>query len=134
MESYHIAWLSAHPERTTEWLSDRLKDGFHVHHMDGNHSNDEPRNLVLIESGDHMMIHNGSSRLIWRPPVRQNGGRRKKKSPPTIEEMKQTLAAAEEKYANSREGRKKAKAREKYAKQRDAGRERFVASLKGASI
>jgi hypothetical protein len=69
MESYHYAWLSEHPERTEGWLQDRLKDGFAIHHMDGNHSNDEPRNLVLIESGDHMMIHNGVKRMPWKPNI-----------------------------------------------------------------
>ncbi len=67
LESYHYVWLSAHPERTEEWLRGILAQGFHVHHIDGCHSNDDPKNLVLIEAGDHMMIHNGKSRLIWRP-------------------------------------------------------------------
>lgn len=100
MESHHIAWLSAHPERSATWLADRIADGFHVHHMDGNHENNDPQNLVLIESGDHMMLHNGVSRLIWRPPVPKNGGR-KKKVVPTIEEMRLQLQEAEERDARA---------------------------------
>lgn len=57
MESYHVAWLSAHPDRAEGWLRDRLAEGFDVHHLDGNHANDDPSNLVLIEHLDHMRIH-----------------------------------------------------------------------------
>ncbi|MBS1984808.1 MAG: hypothetical protein JST16_11620 [Bdellovibrionales bacterium] len=65
MESYHYAWLSVHPERSAAWLEDRLKDGFDVHHLDGNHNNDAPENLVLIDCGDHLMLH-GTKRRISR--------------------------------------------------------------------
>lgn len=58
-ESYHLAWLKAHPYRSAEWLADRLADGFHVHHMDGDHANDAPSNLILLEGGDHMRLHGG---------------------------------------------------------------------------
>ena len=57
MESYHHAWLAAHPDRTEGWLRDRLAEGFDVHHLDGDHSNDDPLNLVLIEHLDHMRVH-----------------------------------------------------------------------------
>ncbi len=63
MQSYHRAWLSAHPERTEDWLKERMRDGFDIHHLDGNHANDDPINLVLIECGDHLMLHNGSKRV-----------------------------------------------------------------------
>lgn len=56
-QSYHLAWLSAHPERSERWLADRLKDGFDVHHLDGDHGNDDPDNLILIEAVDHQRIH-----------------------------------------------------------------------------
>lgn len=115
LEPYHHAWLLAHPERTPEWLLRMLAEGFQIHHMDGNHSNDDPKNLVLIEGGDHMMIHNGVARLLWRPPVKMGGGRPKKVKP-TIEEMRQQLADAEEK-----EAKKAAVARKKAL--RDSGRE-----------
>jgi len=58
-KNYHEAWLTAHPNRTREWLEERLRDGFDIHHIDGNHSNDDPSNLVLIEHRDHMMLHGG---------------------------------------------------------------------------
>lgn len=57
MEPYHRAWLAVHPDRTEGWLRDRLAEGFDVHHLDGDHGNDEPGNLVLIEHLDHMRIH-----------------------------------------------------------------------------
>jgi hypothetical protein len=63
--SYHRAWLSKHPERTEAWLRDRPRDGFDVHHLDGNHSNDEPSNLALVEHHDHMDLHGfGMRRLL----------------------------------------------------------------------
>lgn len=76
-QSYHEVWLSVHPERSREWLERMLKDGFHIHHIDGDHQNDDPLNLVLIESGDHMMLHNGKARLLWKPR-KASGGRPRK--------------------------------------------------------
>lgn len=34
-----------------------IEQGFDVHHMDGDRANNDPRNLVLIECGDHMRPH-----------------------------------------------------------------------------
>ena len=59
LSPHHEAWLSAHPNRTAGWLKRMLKEGFDVHHLDGNHANNDPANLVLIEHMDHMMIHGG---------------------------------------------------------------------------
>lgn len=57
MLPHHKAWLDAHPDRTGEWLQRRLSDGFDVHHLDADHQNNEPHNLVLIEHEDHMRLH-----------------------------------------------------------------------------
>ena len=57
MEIYHEIWLDAHPRRTREWLEDKIKDGFVIHHIDGDHENNDPRNLLLCEGSDHMMLH-----------------------------------------------------------------------------
>ncbi len=57
MQSYHFAWLTVHPHRSKEWLVDKLADGFDIHHIDGNHANDDPKNLVLIETVDHLRLH-----------------------------------------------------------------------------
>jgi hypothetical protein len=70
-EEYHRNWLSTHPNRTEEWLRERLKDGFDIHHMDGNHDNNDSSNLVLIESQDHMSLHGGNA-------IRRIGSTRKK--------------------------------------------------------
>lgn len=59
LASYHFAWLSKHPERTAEWLSERLADGFQVHHIDGDHGNDDPANLLLVDGADHLSLHAG---------------------------------------------------------------------------
>jgi hypothetical protein len=56
LKPHHVAWLACHPKRTEEWLLERLADGFHVHHADGNHSNDAPNNLILVEGVDHIRV------------------------------------------------------------------------------
>ncbi len=56
-EDYHLVWLEAHPTRSAEWLRARLRDGFHIHHVDGDHSNNAHTNLVLIEEEDHLRLH-----------------------------------------------------------------------------
>ncbi len=35
------------------------REGFDVHHVDGDHENNLPDNLVLIEHRDHFMLHSG---------------------------------------------------------------------------
>lgn len=57
LRPHHFAWLMAHPERTSAWLIARILDGFHVHHLDANHDNNDPDNLVLMDGVDHMRMH-----------------------------------------------------------------------------
>lgn len=59
LQAHHLAWLACHPERTAQWLADHLADNFHVHHVDGDHGNDAPNNLALIEGLDHMLLFHG---------------------------------------------------------------------------
>lgn len=54
---HHRAWLQAHPSRSETWLRQHIADGFDVHHLDGNHGNDDPANLLLIEDQDHRSLH-----------------------------------------------------------------------------
>lgn len=75
-QPHHIAWLEAHPHRTERWLRDRLRDGFDVHHIDGDKENNDPRNLILIEHTDHMALHNGGTIHIGR--LKPFGGRPEK--------------------------------------------------------
>lgn len=73
MPEHHRQWLAAHPTRSEAWLLVMLKDGFDVHHLDGNHANNDPANLVLIEHSDHMMLH--GSRMLGRLAPYRRGGR-----------------------------------------------------------
>ena len=64
MKKYHEVWLETRSHRTKEWLEQRLQDGFDIHHLDGDHSNNRYDNLVLIDHSDHMMIHNGTTPMV----------------------------------------------------------------------
>ena len=66
LPAHHSAWLSVHSHRTRRWFVEKLKDGFDVHHLDGDHGNNEPSNLALIEHTDHMAIHNGGTHFLGR--------------------------------------------------------------------
>ncbi len=57
LRGYHHIWLEAHPYRSADWLERALADGFDIHHIDGDRSNNDPDNLVLIECGDHFRLH-----------------------------------------------------------------------------
>lgn len=74
LEPYHYAWLGAHPERTEEWLRRMMAEGFHIHHIDADHYNNDPMNLVLIEGADHLFLH-GMNRLKF---VRTRGVKSKR--------------------------------------------------------
>jgi len=65
LKEYHFTWLSVHPWRSAKWLEGMLTEGFDIHHLDGNHANNAPENLVLIDHADHMMLH-GSPRAMLR--------------------------------------------------------------------
>ncbi|MET3481518.1 hypothetical protein [Methylobacterium sp. 1973] len=64
LSAYHHAWLSKHPERDAPWLEAKLREGFDVHHLDADHGNNDPSNLVLIETGDHMGLHGMSMKRL----------------------------------------------------------------------
>ncbi|TAL43821.1 MAG: hypothetical protein EPN91_05550 [Salinibacterium sp.] len=34
-----------------------IADGFDIHHVDGNHANNHPANLILMDGIDHMRLH-----------------------------------------------------------------------------
>ncbi len=92
MEDYHYAWLLIHPNRTTVWLRAKLAEGFHIHHIDGNHNNNIPDNLILIEGSDHMALHGMDLRGLARGPKTK---KKKKKT-------RADIAAEEFKYVTNR--------------------------------
>lgn len=63
MKVYHETWLRDNPNVSRQQLASWLATGFDIHHLDGNHENNAPNNLILIWGADHMMLHNGSKRI-----------------------------------------------------------------------
>lgn len=66
LQEYHWVWLRLHPNRSVEWLQERMKDGFDIHHIDGDHLNNDGRNLILVECLDHMRLHGRELNRIVR--------------------------------------------------------------------
>lgn len=75
MNAHHEVWLKEHPERTVEWFEAIIKSGFDVHHLDGDHENNDPLNLVLIENRDHLMVHSGGRPRLGRLHAKSRKGR-----------------------------------------------------------
>jgi hypothetical protein len=57
IRQYRDVWLASHPGRSLQWLNSMFKQGFEIHHVDGNYNNNHPDNLVLIEAADHQRLH-----------------------------------------------------------------------------
>jgi hypothetical protein len=81
MDDHHFAWLMARPHRSSEWLKEKLSEGFDVHHLDGDHGNNAPENLVLIEHVDHMALHGMCGRSLKRLSATRRSGRSRKTYP-----------------------------------------------------
>jgi hypothetical protein len=79
LEQYHYAWLACHTHRTEEWLRAKLVEGFDVHHLDGNHDNNEGDNLVLIEHVDHMRLHGTCKTSLGRLSPKPGKKRKRRK-------------------------------------------------------
>ncbi len=60
--TYHKIWMEKHGV-SAEWMEQALRNGFDIHHVDGDHTNNEPGNLVMIYHGDHFQFHGGSPGL-----------------------------------------------------------------------
>jgi len=75
-EAYHRVWLACHPEKDEAWLRARLREGFQVHHVDGEHGNDAAGNLMLVYWKDHFRYHNGLRRIGEKPQTRTEESRR----------------------------------------------------------
>lgn len=72
MNKHQKAWLKANPHRSAAWLEERLADGFDIHHVDGNHDNDDPLNLLLVEVMDHMRLHDLPLQRILATKIRSD--------------------------------------------------------------
>lgn len=82
--------------------------GFDVHHLDGSHDNNDPKNLVLIDGADHMMLHNGSARFSRVVGKNRGGGRKKKARPemvvkataprPVVDEMAEVVRKIDKEF------------------------------------
>ena len=46
---HDLIWEQAHGEK--------IPEGYHVHHIDGNGNNNDPSNLVLMSRSEHMKLH-----------------------------------------------------------------------------
>lgn len=44
-----------------------LRKGYDVHHIDGNHGNNELQNLAVLTRREHMKIHSSQRRIIRNP-------------------------------------------------------------------
>ena len=58
-EKTQKAWLIAHATRSEAWLDRILAEGFDIHHIDEDHTNNDPSNLLLVETDDHRAILHG---------------------------------------------------------------------------
>lgn len=99
MKLWHTAWLSAHPYRTEEWLREKLRDGFDVHHMDGDKANNDSSNLVLIEHVDHMRLHGSPNIKLGRLGFSSRGPRRAKQKNDAVEKAMERAAALRKELA-----------------------------------
>lgn len=60
---YRAVWLRAHPYVNATWLDDKIKEGFNLHHVDGNRQNNTADNLLLIFGPDHHRLHKFERRI-----------------------------------------------------------------------
>ena len=65
MNDHQKAYLSK-GGMTEEFLQQAMTAGFDIHHVDGDHDNNDPDNLVLIWSGDHMAVLHGLKKFAGR--------------------------------------------------------------------
>jgi hypothetical protein len=101
MREHHYIWLEGQPTRNKKWLQERLDDGFDIHHIDGNHANNHPMNLCLIEGIDHLnCIHLNT--IDWKKKLREgrkhamaNGVRFGRKLKLTDHQRREALARRE---------------------------------------
>lgn len=81
MQRSHWVWNQHHPD-------DPVRPGDHVHHVDRDHTNDAPDNLVKMPGSDHSRFHNRDhspeQRAAWmRAYHAANPGKQRKGQPRT---------------------------------------------------
>ena len=57
-KEYRKVWCDKHG-LSEDFAKECAAVGFEIHHVDGNRSNNDPSNLVMIYRGDHIYIHGG---------------------------------------------------------------------------
>lgn len=67
LKKYHHTWLSKYGF-SEEWLREKMAAGFHIHHADGDKTNEKPENLVMIFGKDHLQLHGLSLKEKLRRP------------------------------------------------------------------
>ncbi|MFW9899768.1 MAG: NUMOD3 domain-containing DNA-binding protein [Candidatus Thorarchaeota archaeon] len=63
---YYKIWNEHHPDDPIT-----IGDGYHIHHIDGDHNNNDPDNLQKMKAFDHLSFHN-KGRLMnkeWREKI-----------------------------------------------------------------
>jgi hypothetical protein len=68
MQDYHKVWIEDRGV-DEDYLKAALLSGFDMHHLDGDHENNDPSNLILIHHLDHVMLHKSipipQRGLVW---------------------------------------------------------------------
>jgi hypothetical protein len=88
LRPHHVAWLSVNPHRSETWLREMFRHGFQIHHLDGDHANNDPQNLLLINHQDHMSLHGVVKRV--RP---KTSGKKRGKSAAALVPPPQPISA-----------------------------------------
>lgn len=87
MEEYHYNWIEKH-NKTEDWLRNASANGFDIHHIDGDYTNSNPENLILIYCGDHAQLHDAPLKAFTHRA--SNGWLTGKRSRPRKREKKKS--------------------------------------------
>jgi hypothetical protein len=97
----HAAWLAANPNISEDWLRQKIVEGFDIHHIDGDHWNNDPDNLALIWHDDHLGKLHGLKHLRRRPGLRKATSARRPPRPGGLTPKELRAKAKSEAYLAS---------------------------------